>query len=196
MANLITFVRLTLVFVITALVKYGSPSWQLLNVPLCMLILSLDGIDGIIARARNEASLFGAVFDIAADRIIEIVLWITLAMVNLVPIWIPLFVLTRGILTDILRKCHSDEGKQPFSIMQTGWGKFLVASRSMRFLLGTLKFVSFSWLLLLVPMPLIWMHFWQDHHSILQVVANILIYTTFGLSILRGIPVIVEAILY
>ena len=71
MANIITLLRLLLVFVITALIEYASPLWQLLNVPLVMIIMSLDGVDGIVARACKETSLFGAVFDVAADRIMD-----------------------------------------------------------------------------------------------------------------------------
>ncbi len=79
MANLITLIRLILVFVIGAIALYASTSWQLLNVPLVVLNIILDGIDGIIARKRHETSTFGAVFDIAADRIIETTLWLILA---------------------------------------------------------------------------------------------------------------------
>ena len=40
------------------------------------LIFAADGIDGYVARKLNQTSLFGATFDIAADRIIELTMWI------------------------------------------------------------------------------------------------------------------------
>jgi CDP-diacylglycerol--glycerol-3-phosphate 3-phosphatidyltransferase len=179
---------------ITAIVKYAQGKWQLINVPLAIVIMSLDGLDGIVARARGETSLFGAVFDIAADRIIEITIWITLAAVDLVSVWIPIIIVVRGVLIDILRKEHSDKGHAPFSIMKTKIGNFLVASREMRFLIGFLKFVTFPWLLLLVPFSTLWPEALNSNHFVLQMISNFLIYTTVAVCLLRGLPVIVESI--
>lgn len=194
MANLITLIRLVLVFIIASLALYAPPAWQLLNPVLIILMIMLDGIDGFIARIRHEVSVFGAVFDIAADRIIEITLWITFAVLNIVSVWVALIFLLRGVLVDSLRNGRSSEGIAPFSIMQTSWGKFLVASRTMRFTYGALKLVTFSWLALLTPMQALWPQFWQNYFVFIHAVSNILVYSTVAFCLVRGIPVLLEAI--
>jgi CDP-diacylglycerol--glycerol-3-phosphate 3-phosphatidyltransferase len=193
MANLITFIRLIEVFIITALALYAPPVWQLLNVPLIIINITMDGIDGHVARIRNETSVFGAVFDITADRIIESVLWITLVSLGLVSVWVAIVLITRGILIDSLRKPHTHQGKPPFNIMKTNIGKFLVASRIMRFTVGLAKLVTFSWLFFLIPAPAIWPTMWLANYDLLNVVSIILISITVLICLARGIPVILES---
>lgn len=195
MANLITFFRLGLVFIISAIALYAPVHWQLLNVPLVIVNILLDGLDGIVARARNETSVFGAVFDIAADRIIEATLWMILAELGMISIWIAIIIVTRGILIDALRKPHIIKGKTPFSIMQTKFGKFLVVSRTMRCTVGFFKLITFSWLFFLLPTPDLWPQFLIDNYVFINLVSDILIYTTVAICLLRGFPVILEALL-
>ncbi|OGT06040.1 MAG: hypothetical protein A2103_00435 [Gammaproteobacteria bacterium GWF2_41_13] len=194
MANVITCIRLALVFIVIAIALYAAPIWQLMNVPLFVVIIVLDGLDGLIARARQETSLFGAVFDIAADRIIEMSLWILWVELNQVSIWIGLIFVTRGILVDSLRHPYQARGREPFSIMQTALGQFLVASRTMRFLYGSIKLFTFTWLLFLIPAVSLWPHAaaikWAEQHAI----SGVLVYITLVLCLLRGIPVVLEAI--
>ena len=195
MANLITLFRLMSVFIIGAIALYAAPQWQLLNTPLIIINILLDGLDGKIARARNETTVFGAVFDIAADRIIEITLWLILAELGAVSIWIAIIFVTRGILVDSLRKHHADQGKLPFSIMRTPLGKFLVASRTMRFAIGFIKLITFSWLFFLIPAAEIWPQIFIIHNDLFSYISNILVYTSVTISLARGIPVILEAII-
>jgi len=195
MANLITLFRLMSVFIIGAIALYAAPQWQLINAPLIIINILLDGLDGKIARARNETTVFGAVFDIAADRIIEITLWLILAELGAVSIWIAIIFVTRGILVDSLRKHHADQGKLPFSIMRTPLGKFLVASRIMRFAIGFIKLITFSWLFFLIPAAEIWPQIFIIHNDLFSYISNILVYTSVTISLARGIPVILEAII-
>src|SRR5690606_14078308 len=105
--------------------------WQLLDPPLLLLIISLDGLDGWVARRRGETSLFGAVFDIAADRVVEVVLWLVLADLGLVPIWVAILFVTRGVLVDSIRYARIASGGGVFD-MTSRIGRFLVAGRFMR----------------------------------------------------------------
>lgn len=193
-ANLITIFRLALAFVVVAIALYATAPWQLLNVPLVIINILLDGLDGVIARLRNEVSVFGAIFDIAADRIIETTFWVILAKLNTVSVWIAIIFLTRGILVDSLRKPHTDQGKTPFSIMRTPLGKFLVASRTMRFAIGFMKLVTFSWLFFLIPAAELWPQLLATHHCLFAIISNVLVYTSVTICLARGIPVIVEAV--
>lgn len=196
MANLITLFRLALVYVIGALALYAPASWKLLNVPLIIIAVLLDGLDGIIARKRHESSIFGAVFDIAADRITEIALWIILAEIGMVSVWIAIIFLTRGILVDSIRKHHANQGKLPFSIMRTSLSKFLVASRTMRFASGFFKLLAFSWLFFLLPAVEIWPQTSFIYREVLDCISNVLISAAVITCLARGIPVILEALVY
>lgn len=195
MANLITLMRLLLLFLISALALYATPEWQLLNVPLVIIAILSDALDGTVARMRHEESLFGAVFDIVVDRTVEIVLWIMLAQLHMVSIWVAIIFVTRGILVDSLRSPHVAAGSTPFSIMKTAAGKFLVASRFMRLLYGAIKLLAFAWLLLLLPLPALAPQFWIAYYGALHLISNFLIYFAVTLCLARGFPVIVESIM-
>ena len=88
MANAITLSRLLLLWLVVLLAVAAPPAWQLLNVPLLILVFVSDGLDGYVARALQQTSLFGALFDIAADRIVELSLWVLLAYLQLIPLWV------------------------------------------------------------------------------------------------------------
>ena len=45
MANSITLLRLGLLFVLVGMAYWASPQWQLLDPPLLLLIIALDGLD-------------------------------------------------------------------------------------------------------------------------------------------------------
>ena len=52
---------------------------------LLLFIFISDGLDGWVARRRGTTSDFGAVFDIASDRIVENALWVVFAQMGLIP---------------------------------------------------------------------------------------------------------------
>ena len=106
-------------------------------------IFILDAFDGYVARKRNETTAFGAVIDIAADRIIENVFWIYFAVNNLIPLWMPIAVMTRGFLTDAVRSNALIDGKTPFEMMCTPWTRALTSSRISRFFSGASKALTF-----------------------------------------------------
>ncbi len=195
MANLTTLLRLASIFVIGAIALYTETPWQFLASPLIAINILLDGLDGIIARKHQETSVFGALFDIAADRIIEITLWIILAKLNVASIWIAIIYLTRGILVDNLRTPHANQGNMPFSIMRTSLGKFLVSSRTMRFASGFIKLTTFSWLFFIIPASATWPTTFITYGDLFSWISNILIYTSVAICLARGIPVIMETIM-
>ena len=103
MANLITLSRLLLLLLVVVIAYQAPPLWQLLDVPLLIVVFVTDGLDGYVARKRNETSLFGAMFDIAGDRIVELTMWIVLADIDMVAIWVPLVFVIRGVVVDTIR---------------------------------------------------------------------------------------------
>lgn len=136
-ANVITLTRLLLTF--GALFLFGRH--RELNIVLMAtiaFIFSLDAVDGAVARKRSEASAFGARFDIVADRIIENAFWIYFACQSLIPCWLPILVVSRGVLTDSLPGT-ADSPK-------SRWGFILTHSRVSRALYGLAKMITFLYL--------------------------------------------------
>jgi len=193
MANRITLLRFFLLFVLVLMAYQTKSPWlQLLNMPLLVLVIFLDAVDGFVARKFKEASLFGAVFDIMIDRVTENVLWIVLADLRLVPVWVALVFIVRSLVVDNIRSTGAAKGQTPFGMVASNWGKVLVSGRPMRAIYGTAKTATFGWVFLLQPWPHLFGKFWAAWGHTLQVVSSVLIYVTVALCILRSIPVIAE----
>lgn len=192
MANLITTLRLVLLFVLVWLAYHASPQWQIAEAPLLVLIFVLDGVDGYVARIRHEESLFGSIYDIAADRIVENVLWLVLAHLGLVPVWVAIVFVTRGILVDAVRSVGASQGRAPFSLTKSRFGRFLVGGRFMRGTYGAIKAIAFSWIFLLHPWPRLNPERWAQWQAPLSSITALLVYTAVTLCILRGLPVLLE----
>jgi len=69
MANMITVARLPLLVLTVVLMNAPNVAARYASAALALLLILLDSIDGIVARARNETSLLGSVLDIMADRV-------------------------------------------------------------------------------------------------------------------------------
>ncbi len=192
MANLITLSRLLLLFVLLASAYRSPPAWQLLNAPLLMLIIALDGVDGYVARKRRETSVFGSIFDIAVDRVVENVLWIVLANLGLVPVWATIVFVIRGTIVDAIRYAAISGGESAFGMMKTPLGRFLVAGRFMRGFYGTLKAATFGWVLLLQPLPALAPDLWADWSGALDAATMTLVAASVLVCVLRGLPVVLE----
>jgi len=193
MANLITLSRLLLLLAVVA-IAYQPPSpWQLGNVILLILVFVTDGLDGYVARRRNEATLFGALFDIAGDRIVELTMWIVLADLGLVPIWVPIVFVVRGTIVDTIRASHSRrEGGSPFAMMETPLGRWLVAGKFMRIFYAVLKATAFCWLLFLQPFGLLFPATWSAWGGVMAGFGDLLVYLAVFICLLRGLPVVAE----
>lgn len=193
MANLITLSRLLLLIVVVAIAYTPPGLLQLLNVPLLILVFVTDGLDGYVARKRNETSQFGAMFDIAGDRIVELTMWIVLAHLGLVAIWVPLVFVVRGTVVDAIRASQTTSRREsPFALMETRLGKWLVAGRFMRALYAVIKAATFCWLLLLRPLPMLAPQLWDDLGAVATAIGQGLVLVAVGLCLLRGLPVIIE----
>jgi CDP-diacylglycerol--glycerol-3-phosphate 3-phosphatidyltransferase len=193
MANLITLSRLLLLIVVVTIAYQPPGLLQLLNVPLLILVFVTDGLDGYVARKRNETSQFGAMFDIAGDRIVELTMWIVLANLALVPIWVPLVFVVRGTIVDAIRASQTKgRHESPFALMESPLGKWLVAGRFMRALYAVVKATAFCWLLLLQPLPVLVPDLWSDFGAIGTAIGQGLVLIAVILCLGRGLPVVVE----
>jgi CDP-diacylglycerol--glycerol-3-phosphate 3-phosphatidyltransferase len=161
MANLITLARLLLLLIVVGLAYLPPGGWQFVGFVLVILIFVGDGLDGYVARKRNETTLFGALFDIAGDRIVELTLWIVAADLDLVPIWVVLVFVSRGVIVDTIRSSQSvAQEVAPFSTLHSKMGRFLVSSKFVRILYSAAKASAFSGLMMLrafpVVLPTVW----------------------------------------
>jgi CDP-diacylglycerol--glycerol-3-phosphate 3-phosphatidyltransferase len=201
MANLITVGRICLLFVIVALIYYGNVTIIGVCMVLVAITFALDGVDGYVARRRGESSQFGAVFDIAGDRIVETVLWVVFSDLDLIPVWVPLLVITRGFVVDSLRSLSFAEGMTAFgekNMMRSALTRWLTAGRFMRGFYGYAKAIGFVYLTGLEA----YRHHNTDGTLIGAVYGNdafraigwIVVWTAVALTVVRGVPVIVDAV--
>ena len=149
MANLITVGRLILLYVIIALIYFGNVTVITLCMPAIGGVIALDGLDGWVARKRKSTSQFGAIFDIAGDRVVENCLWVVFAHLHLIPVWVPLLVLTRGFIVDSVRSVSYKDGMTAFgsnNMMRSDFTRWLTAGRFMRGLYGYAKAFGFVFL--------------------------------------------------
>ncbi len=191
-ATLITLSRLPLLFLLVALLFVPVMAWRLVGLVLLIVLFLMDWFDGYVARLRNEVTQLGAVLDVALDRAVENVLWVSFTKIGWVPLWVPIVFLCRSFIVDSLRGVGLRQGKSVFGMMHSPWGKFLVASRFMRALYGFLKAWVFAQLMLTHALSLEY----PQWVPILQSCNQVLVYIVVALCLLRGVPVLWDSRLY
>ena len=195
MANLITLSRLILLYLLVWLAYHPNPFIQIYNLPLLIVIFILDGVDGYVARKRNETSLFGAIFDITIDRIVENVLWVILMDLDFIPVWVALVFITRSFLVDSVRAQGASQGKTPFGMMKSSFGRFLVSGRFMRIFYGAVKATAFGYIFLIQPWPTLFPDFYLQWKPVIEGVKFGLVYLAVVVCLVRGAPVLAEFVL-
>ncbi len=203
MANLITIARVVLVLIIIAV--WGrdgavASGWlDVAMVPLLAWAIYMDALDGWVARKLHQESKTGALFDIAGDRIVELALWTFFAIKRdqtgaaFVPFWVPLVIITRTVLTDMIRSVAFGQGKTAFgasTMQESAWAKQLVASRWSRAVYAGLKAVSFCALGLLLAWPRVQPA--VDVSGTARLIVDIVVYITTLFAIVRAVPVLWE----
>lgn len=194
-ANLITVFRVVCLFLAAAFAVTGDTVLAWIAVPLAFGALLMDWMDGYAARRLGCESKVGGLLDIVGDRIAENVWWVVFAWLHLVPLWVPLVVLSRGFVTDAIRSCALSQGQTAFgetTMMRSRIGHGLVASRTSRATYGVAKVIAFVALFILNAV---------QHSSNLapglesgaETVALAATYLTVALCAIRGIPVITAA---
>lgn len=93
--NAISLLRIALVAPILLLVLDGSYEWALL---LFFIAGFSDGIDGYLAKRFNWHTRLGGLLDPVADKLLVNGLFITLASMQLVPLWLTTVVILRDVI--------------------------------------------------------------------------------------------------
>jgi CDP-diacylglycerol--glycerol-3-phosphate 3-phosphatidyltransferase len=194
MANAISLARIPLLIVIVLLLYLGGPVVQVAAAGLVVVLILMDTLDGIVARRRQEEGMLGSKLDIAVDRIVELVMWVIYAHLNLISVAIPIIVIVRGGLVDMVRSFSLVWGETSFGMMQTKWGRLLVASGPMRSAYGVSKAVAFCLLALALGLRGLWAGTpkagWAET---VWIVAVVLSWIATAMCIIRGMPVLLEA---
>jgi CDP-diacylglycerol--glycerol-3-phosphate 3-phosphatidyltransferase len=201
MANLITLGRLILFFCTLGLIYSRNQLLVQLAILLMIVIIASDALDGWVARRRGSTSDFGSVVDIAGDRIVEQCAWVAFAHLALIGVWIPLLVITRGIVVDTLRGLAFKEGRTAFgpkTMARSAITEWLTASRTMRALYGVAKASAFVFLTGLFATRLPGAagtpaQFFFGHGHPLWWLGWFLVYAAVALTVIRGVPVVVDS---
>ena len=117
-----------------------------------------DFVDGYLARSRNLVTDFGKVADAIADKILVNGLLILLAYDRLIPVLIPVVIITRDIIVDSCKMISGNKGK----VVAASW---LGKAKTMCMMIG-LSLTLFG------NVPFVFINFPVD--SILLLVATIL----------------------
>ncbi len=194
--NSIVGVRVALAFVAAGAIVFGTPATAALGVLLIVIVIAMDALDGIVARRMGLTSKLGGVLDITADRIVEHVFWITFAVAQLIPLWIPLVVVTRSFAVDAVRSLALVGGKTAFgasSMARSSLSRFLTGSRAMRSLYGVAKLAAFVLLGSVLAVKGILS---ESGYAALQAGASACALAAVALCVMRGLPVLAEAAAY
>ena len=196
--NKVTVLRVAVGFGAVAL--FGRGPWaNLAAVTLTVASIALDALDGHLARKKQLATPMGAQIDILGDRMIENAYFTYFAVVGMVSLWLPVFFFARGAMTDFLRGLAIRAGHSGWgagAMLQTWWGRTLVASRASRGLYAAMKCVCFCYLGLELaftrgPVALIG-DLTDDSRMAIRVGAQVLTWATAAFCFLRGLPVFLE----
>jgi len=194
MANRITLLRIVLLFVAIGFIYTYTVLSELIAFGIVLVVFLLDGLDGVIARREGRADEIGAVMDTFGDRVVENALWIVLAHIGLIPVWVPIVVMVRGLATDAVRSIARSRGD---TAMRSTTGRWVVASRASRAVYAAAKAVTFGYLLLYLAliqaqvrgMELGEMEDWLPWTYKLGIG---LVYFTVAFCLARGIPVLLQ----
>src|ERR1700733_11043485 len=150
--NRVTAARVAAAFTAVALFHFGADQLaaDFAAVILTVAAIALDGLDGYLARTRGLATPLGAQIDILGDRVVENLFFTFFAVSGLITLWVPVLFFARGAVTDFLRGLTTRSGRT--AILDTWWGRTLVASRASRGAYAVLKCVCFCCLGILLAL--------------------------------------------
>lgn len=121
-ANIVTMVRICLVPVFVVVIISPWPDyltfWEGANTAkpwiaalVFIVLAATDGLDGYLARSRNEVTNFGKFVDPLADKILVAAALLALIELGVLPSWPALIILTREFIVSGIRMIAAANGK-------------------------------------------------------------------------------------
>ena len=121
-ANTVTVARMVLIPAFLVILLADWPVW--LNAPAAItalrpwiaaavfgLLAATDGVDGYLARSRNEVTTFGKFLDPLADKLLVTAALLALVELAVLPAWIAFVIIAREFIVSGLRMVASAEGQ-------------------------------------------------------------------------------------
>ncbi len=93
--NLLTLIRVLLIPVFVIMIINQSYKYALAVFAAAGIT---DGIDGLLARVTHQRTELGAYLDPIADKLLLISAYITLAIIQIIPSWLSVIVITRDVI--------------------------------------------------------------------------------------------------
>ncbi|WP_455212228.1 CDP-alcohol phosphatidyltransferase family protein [Kaarinaea lacus] len=93
--NIISIIRIVLVVPFIALMLRQEFTWALV---LFFVAGVSDGIDGYLAKRNNWTSRLGSILDPLADKLLLVSSFVSLAWLNIFPVWLVVAVLLRDVI--------------------------------------------------------------------------------------------------
>jgi len=93
--NILTLIRVLLIPVFVILIINKSFGWAVVTFAVAGIT---DGIDGMVARITHRRTELGAYLDPIADKLLLSSAYITLAIIEVLPSWLTVIVITRDVI--------------------------------------------------------------------------------------------------
>ncbi|NTW27851.1 MAG: CDP-diacylglycerol--glycerol-3-phosphate 3-phosphatidyltransferase [Coriobacteriia bacterium] len=127
-ANSVTLSRMVLIPVFLVALLADWPTWLHASALIHTLrpwiaaavfgvLAATDGVDGYLARSRNEVTTFGKFLDPLADKLLVTAALLALVETRLLPAWIALVIISREFIVSGLRMVASAEG----TVISASW---------------------------------------------------------------------------
>jgi len=172
--NLVTMGRVLFVpFVLYYMDNY-SPVRSLIAAMLYLVASLGDGIDGYLARSRNQVSVLGKFLDPVADKLMVTSVMVFMVALGRVPAWLVVVLVARDLAITGLRSIASSEG---IVIAASRGGKIKTA----------LQLVGLTLLLVHFRYPLLGTSISIDYNN----AGLVLLYLSLGASLISGVDYVV-----
>ncbi|MBK7394041.1 MAG: CDP-alcohol phosphatidyltransferase family protein [Chloracidobacterium sp.] len=179
--SVISIVRVVLAWILVS--EFGQYQNGLLflafvGVP---FVMSLDAVDGIVARRLKSQSLLGSFVDIAADRLVEFIFLSYFVAAGLIPLWFIAIFYLRIILTDACRmRAFSLDRISAAGIFLPHPLREIVLSKLSRSGYGAIKGILFGVLFLTI----------YRGQTIPSMFEYVLLVSVLAFSLVRAIPIL------
>lgn len=121
-ANIVTMVRICAVPLFVAAVLSPWPSWfgyiwsdaelwkEWIAAAIFIVLAATDGLDGYLARSRDEVTNFGKFIDPLADKILVAAALLSLIELGVLPSWVAIVILSREFIVSGIRMLAATQG--------------------------------------------------------------------------------------
>jgi nicotinamide-nucleotide amidase len=111
-ANRVTVLRMVFIPVFVAVLLGNMPDWgPVWAAGIFTLLAITDGVDGYLARTRNEVTTFGKFLDPLADKLLVTAALVALVELGTLPSWVALVIISREFIVSGLRMVSIAEGR-------------------------------------------------------------------------------------